>query len=85
MEELLSLLPDPSVGAVIERKKARQESLAEHLRALTRKQRREVINADNAERETSSLQTGDGNCRLIESGRNVVQRNGVQRVGASED
>lgn len=82
IEELLSLLPDTRVGSVIKCEKARQKSFTEHLRALTGKEGGEMINADHAQGQGPILKPGDGDCRFIKCGRNVVQRNGVQGVGA---
>jgi hypothetical protein len=81
IEELLGLLPDPRVGPVVKGEKARQEGFAEHLGALTGEQRWEVVNANHAQ-GWAVLQTGDGDCGLIESGGDIIQGNGVEGVGA---
>ena len=81
IEELLGLLPDPRVGSVVQSEKARQECLAEHLGALAGEERGEVVNADHAQ-SWAARQAGDGNCWLVESRSNIIQRNRVEGVGA---
>lgn len=81
IEELLGLLPDASVGAVVQSKETGQESLAEHFRALAGEQGGEVINADHAQGR-AALQASDGDGGLVECGGDIIQGNGVEGVGA---
>lgn len=83
IEEILRLLPDPSIGAVIQGKKTRQECFTEHFRAFARKQTWEVIDTDHAQ-SWAIFQLGvrDGHGGLVESSCDVIQRNRVERVGS---
>lgn len=83
IEELLCLLPDPSVGAVIQGKKTGQECFTEHFGALARKQRWKVIDTDHAQR-WSIFQLGvrDAHGGLVESSCDFIQRDRVERVGS---
>lgn len=81
VEQVLGLLPDPRISPVIQLKQTRQQSLAEHLRALPREERREVVNADHAEgRALGAGGEGDGDSGLVEGGGDIVDRDGVVGV-----
>jgi hypothetical protein len=82
IKELLSLLPDASIGPIVQGKKAGQESSAEHLRTLTGEERGQVINADHAERRSVGFGKVYGNSGLVECGGDVVDGDRVVRVGA---
>lgn len=82
VEQILGLFPDASICSVLELQQAGHQSLAEHLRALTGEERGKVVNADHAKRGTlSSSRQGNGHSGLVEGGRDVVNGNGVVRVG----
>jgi hypothetical protein len=83
VEELLGLLPDPGVGPVVEGEKAGQEGFAEHLGALAGEEGWEVIDTDHAQC-WAVLQTGDGDCGLIEGRGDIIQGNGVEGVRAKK-
>lgn len=81
VEQILGLLPDASICPVLELQQAGHKSLAEHLRALTGKERGEVVNADHAKRGAlGSSRQSDGHSGLVEGSRDVVNGNGVVRV-----
>lgn len=83
VEELLSLLPDARILAVLELQQAWHQSFAEHLRTLTGKKRREVINADHAERRAlAAAWQSHRHCGLIEGSGDVVDRDRVVGVRA---
>lgn len=85
IEEFLSLLPDARILAVLELQQAWHQSFAEHLGALTGKKRREVINADHAERRTlAATWQSHRYCGLIEGGGDVVDRDWVVGVSAMD-
>lgn len=82
VEQILGLLPDASICAVLELKQAGHQGLAEHLGTLTGEERGEVVNADDAKRGAlSSSREGNGHSGLVEGGRDIVNGNGVVRVG----
>lgn len=82
VEQILGLLPDASICSVLELQQARHQSLAEHFRAFTGEERGKVVNADHAKRGAlSSSRQGDGHGGLVEGGRDIVNGNGVVRVG----
>lgn len=82
LEQLLSLLPNADVLPVVETKQTGQQVCAESLRCLARQQARQVVDADHAQRQTvAALGEGDGHGWLGEGGVDVVDGNGVVRVG----
>lgn len=82
MEELVSLLPDTNVLPVVQPDKTGEKCGAERLRGLSRKKRRQVVNADDAQRQVIGFgRELDRNSWLVESGVDVVDRNWIVRVG----
>lgn len=82
VEQILGLLPDASILTVLELKQAGHQRLTEHLGALTREKRREVVNADHTERSAlSAVGQSNGYCGLVKGGGDVVDRNWVVGVG----
>lgn len=81
LEQFLRLLPDTGVGSVLELQETWEQGLAEHLRALTREQRRQMINADNAQGQFRVTQWEiDWHSGLVKGRRDVVDRHGVVGV-----
>lgn len=83
IEQVFGLLPHPGGVAILQLEEAGQERLTELLGALTRHQRRQVVNTDNTEGrvlEASRESNGDGG--LVEGGGDVVDGDRVVRVGA---
>lgn len=85
LEKLLCLLPDTRVGPILQLEKARQQRFAEHLGALTREERREMVNADHAQRRAlSSRRQSDRNCGVIKGGGHCIYRDRVVGVCAAK-
>lgn len=77
-EQILRLFPHASIRSVLQLQKTRQQRLAEHLRALPGKKRREMVNADNAHGLTNGCSwQRDRYCGLVKGGRDIVHRNRV--------
>lgn len=73
LEQVLSLGPHPRSGAVLQLKETGQESLAEHLRALTGEEGGQVVDADHAQgRALGARGQCDRHSRLVEGGGDVV-------------
>lgn len=82
VEELLGLLPNTDILPVLETEQTGKQVCAEGLRCLTRQQTGQVVDADDAQRQTvAALGESHGHCRLREGGVDVVDGDGV--VGVS--
>lgn len=79
VEQLLGLGPHVRALSVLESLQAGQEGRTECLAGLTRQQRRQVIDGDDAEGRTGSRL--DRNGRAVEGCVDVVDGNGVVWVG----
>jgi len=66
--------PDGIAAPVVEGQEVGQQVLAEGVRRLPRQQRGEVVDADDAQGGTL-IEPVDRNGRLVEGGRNGVDRN----------
>ena len=81
IEQLLSLLPDTGITPVLQLQQAGHQCLAEHLRALTGKERGEMVDADHTKgRALGSCRQGDRHRGLVESSRDFIHGNGVVGV-----
>ena len=82
LEQILGLLPHPGVLAVLQLQKAGHQGLAEHLGAFPGEERGQVVDADDAERGALGARgQDDRHGGLVEGGRDIVNGNGVVRVG----
>lgn len=82
IEQVLGLLPHPSSSAVLQLEEAGQKSLTELFRTLTRHQRWQVVDADNAQgRALAASGESHRHGGFVEGGGNVVDGNGVVGVG----
>jgi hypothetical protein len=82
IEQLLGLLPDTDVLPVLETEQTGEQVCAESLRCLTGKQTGQVVDADDAQRQTvAALRERHWHCGLAEGGVDVVDGDGVVRVG----
>lgn len=83
IEQFLGLLPDTGITPVLQLHQAGHQRLTEHLRALTGKERGEMIDADHTKGwALGSRRQGDGHRGLVESSRDIIHGNGVVRVRA---
>lgn len=82
LEELLCLLPDADGLPILQLEKAGKKGIAECLGSLPRKQGRQMIDANDAEREVICLcRQLDRDCGSIKRCVDVVDRDGVVWVG----
>lgn len=73
IEQLLGLLPDTGIAPVLQLQQAGHQCLAEHLRALTGKERGEMVDADHTKgRALGSCRQGDRHRGLVESSRDFI-------------
>lgn len=80
VKQLLGLHPHARILSVLELQQGRQQGSAKHLGALTRQQRRQMVDADYVEgqiRVAEGRDIGDGHGGLVECGGYVVDWDGV--------
>lgn len=81
LEEFLCLLPDTRIAPILQLHQAGEERVAEHLRALTREERREMVNADHAQwRALCPRRKVDRHRGLVKCRGNGIYRDRVMRV-----
>lgn len=82
LEQFFRLLPDTSIGTVLELKKTGQESLAELLGTLARNQRRQMVDADHGQRQVGVTKWHiDRHGWLLKDRGDVINRDGVVWIG----
>ena len=82
VEKLLGLRPDTDILPVLEAEQTGKQVCAEGLGCLTRQQTGQVVDADDAQRQTvAALGESHGHCGLRECGVDVVDGDGVVGVG----
>ena len=82
VEKLLGLLPDTDIFPVLEAEQTGKQVCAEGLGCLARQQTGQVVDADDAQRQTvAALGESHGHCGLRECGVDVVDGDGVVGVG----
>lgn len=82
VEKLLGLLPDADILPVLETEQTGEQVCAEGLGCLTRQQTGQVVDADDAQRQTvAALGERHGYCGFAEGGVDVVDGDGVVGVG----
>lgn len=85
LEQFFRLLPDTSVGTVLELQKTGEESLAKLLGTLARNQRRQMVNTDHSQRQVRVAKRHiDRHRWLFKDRGDVVNRNRVIGIGPAK-